>query len=77
MSRSLLTIVGISLSVSLAGCSSAPNRTGLETVSQCGLDSHTVAYPNAPNPQKAYACRSDNIGFLWGSADRHEGMVPN
>jgi hypothetical protein len=76
MSRSLLIAAVIALSASLAGCASASHQAGLETVSKCGLDSHTVAYPNSPDPEKAYACRSDNVGYLGGSADNHEGMVP-
>ena len=76
MSRSLLTAAAIELSTSLAACASASHQAGLETVSKCGLDSHTVAYPNNPDPEKAYACRSDNVGYLGGSADSHEGMAP-
>jgi hypothetical protein len=77
MSRCSLMAVAIVLSAAIAGCASATHEVGSVTVSKCGSDSHTVAYPNDPNPKNAYACRSDDAGFFGaGGADSHEGMNP-
>ena len=69
-------IAVIILSTMLAGCGSDPRIDGPAVYAYCPLNFHTVAYPNNPNPKKAYACVSDDVGYLQGGWDLNEKMVP-
>jgi hypothetical protein len=53
------------LPVILGGCGAA-SVTGPVTHASCPMNAHTVAYPYSPNPNRAYGCISDNVGFNQG-----------
>jgi hypothetical protein len=55
------------------GCASPP-VAGPITYAHCPLDSHTEAFPKQPDPKRAFACRSNQSGFL--SRDQYERMTP-
>jgi hypothetical protein len=60
----------------LAVCASTPTVSGPVTVARCPLDSHTEAFPNNPDPKRAYGCRSNQSGFLNPPSDERERMRP-
>jgi hypothetical protein len=62
-----------SLAVLLTGCAATP-VSGPVTYDHCPPDFHTEAFPNNPNPKRAYACRSNQSGYL--SPDYAERMRP-
>lgn len=62
-----------SLAALLAGCAATP-VSGPVTYAHCPLDFHTEAFPTNPNPKRAYACRSNQSGYL--SPDERERMRP-
>jgi hypothetical protein len=46
------------------------------TYVHCAPDSHTEAFPTNPHPKRAYACRSNQRGFLSPPADEQRRMKP-
>jgi hypothetical protein len=66
----------IAVAETLMGCASTPTVSGPVTVARCPLDSHTEAFPNNPDPKRAYGCRSNQSGFLNPPSDEKERMRP-
>jgi hypothetical protein len=69
------TIV-VAVFTALVGCASTPTQSGPITVARCPLDFHTEAFPNNPDPKRAYGCRSNQSGFLNPPSDEKERMRP-
>jgi hypothetical protein len=51
------------LTASVAGCSPLPLPGPLH-YGHCGPNAHTESFPHAKDERHAYACRSDDNGFL-------------
>jgi hypothetical protein len=67
----------LALLVPLTGCASGPSASVKPAYfALCPLDSHTEAYPNNPNPKRAYGCVSNTHGFLRYPGDERERMTP-
>jgi hypothetical protein len=66
----------VAAAVALMGCASTPTISGPVTVARCPLDFHTEAFPNNPDPKRAYGCRSNQSGFLNHPGDEKERMRP-
>ena len=67
----MLGAVALAVLAPIGGCSyPAP---GPLVYRHCPPNSHTESYPNNPDPQRAYACKSDDIGVL---ENRSQGDPP-
>jgi hypothetical protein len=67
---------GLSLAFfsALVGGDASSPVLGHVVYAHCPLDSHTEAFPRNRKPRHAYACRSNQSGFL--SRDQNERMTP-
>jgi hypothetical protein len=68
-----LGLVVALLSPLASGCASPP-VAGPLTYAHCPLDAHTEAFPKQLDARRAFACRSNQSGFL--SRDQYERMTP-
>jgi hypothetical protein len=67
----------LALAAPLAACGSMVPPPPPAAMGHCPLGYHTEAFPNNPDPRRAYQCWSDRQGYLRKPGDEGERMAPN
>jgi hypothetical protein len=68
-------ILAAGMAALLSGSACAPASAAV-IYAHCAGDSHTEAFPANPHPRRAYACRSNQRGFLSPPRDEPWRMRP-
>jgi hypothetical protein len=69
-------VLMLALAAPLAACGSMVPTPPPATMGHCPLGYHTEAFPNNPDPRRAYQCWSDRQGYLRRPGDEDERMAP-